>query len=174
MNYPIPAKTYSSTSEMLENYGAINQRLMGSGAAPVSPSLVRLVTVRPQPHHPLAAPTGIPMVLITSETKQRVRDVLDLMAAEREANGFVDDDNFPDWKDIVAEVSTKHGVTRAEIMSPQRCRRIVLARQEIFYRLSTETTMSLPAIGRRIGDKDHTTVLHGVRKHRERMEAAAL
>ena len=40
------------------------------------------------------------------------------------------------------------------------------------YRMKTETTMSLPKIGDRLGGKDHTTVLYGIRKHKAKMEAA--
>lgn len=75
------------------------------------------------------------------------------------------------WRDIVKEVCVKHGMTFAEIRGHCRARDIVAARHEVCYRLATETPLSLPAIGRRLGGKDHTTVLHGIRKHRERMAA---
>jgi len=69
------------------------------------------------------------------------------------------------WKGIKAEVARKHGITLKEMASPQRKRNIVLARQEAFYRLKTETAMSFPEIGRRMGGLDHTTVLYGYRRH---------
>ena len=74
------------------------------------------------------------------------------------------------WKDIVREVCANHGFTLQQILGAQRQRRLCSARHEAFYRLSTETTMSLPEIGDAFGGRDHTTVLHGIRKHKARME----
>lgn len=74
----------------------------------------------------------------------------------------------PGWRQIVNEVAAKHGVSFIDIISERRPRYIVLARQEAMYRLYNETTLSFPDIGRRLGGKDHTTVLHGVTRHCER------
>jgi hypothetical protein len=75
---------------------------------------------------------------------------------------------IPQWKRIVHETAKKHSVTFNEIVSPQRSHLIVLARHECCYRMAMETTMSLPQIGRRLGGRDHTTVLHGIRRHAAR------
>lgn len=77
----------------------------------------------------------------------------------------VDSPLFPKWKRIALEVCDKHEITLSELCSSQRSTFLVIARHEAFFRLKTETEMSLPQIGRRIGNKDHTTVLHGLRKH---------
>jgi hypothetical protein len=77
------------------------------------------------------------------------------------------------WKRIVNEVCTKHKVSRGELMGPQREQRIVIARHEAMYRMKKETTLSLPAIGKKMGGKDHATVMNAVRRHEERMELAA-
>lgn len=69
------------------------------------------------------------------------------------------------WKAIIRQVSEKHKVPLADIMSARRNKYIVAARYEAMYRLRYETTMSYPEIGRRVGGRDHTTVLYGVRKH---------
>jgi hypothetical protein len=74
----------------------------------------------------------------------------------------------PQWKVIIHETAKKHSVTFNEIVSPQRSHLIVLARHECCYRMAMETTMSLPQIGRRLGGRDHTTVLHGIRRHAAR------
>jgi chromosomal replication initiation ATPase DnaA len=65
---------------------------------------------------------------------------------------------------IIRDVCVKHGVSYPEIIGPRRGRPIIAARHEAMYRLSKETTLSLPAIGRRMGGKDHTTVIHAIRK----------
>ena len=72
---------------------------------------------------------------------------------------------------ILHHVAHKHGVTVLDIKSPRRHHSLVLARQEAFYRARHETALSLPQIGMLMGNKDHTTVLHGVKAHTKRLEA---
>lgn len=76
------------------------------------------------------------------------------------------------WKAIVAEVCTKHGVSILDLASIRRSRGLPEARHEAMYRLRHETTMSLPEIGRKLGGRDHSTVLNGIRRHEERMAEA--
>lgn len=73
------------------------------------------------------------------------------------------------WKQIVTEVAAKHKIGRVEILSRTRRTPIVAARHEAMWRMRAETTLSLPEIGKRLGGFDHTTVLHGVRKHEAAM-----
>lgn len=70
---------------------------------------------------------------------------------------------------ILHEVCEQHQVTRLEVLGQQRSRPLVAARHEAFYRLSKETTMSFPRIGRKMGGKDHSTVIHGVRMHEAKL-----
>ena len=67
-------------------------------------------------------------------------------------------------KQIIASVAEEHGVTVAEIIGPRRNAWIVKARWEAIKRVSLETGWSLPRIGRCFGNRDHTTVLHALRK----------
>jgi chromosomal replication initiator protein len=74
---------------------------------------------------------------------------------------------------IACEVATKHGVTVQDMRSQSRKMHLVRARNEAYARIyelrgeGNNTPFSLPAIGRYFGDRDHTTVLHGMRRHRE-------
>lgn len=80
-------------------------------------------------------------------------------------------ENIPDpmrWKAIIDEVCTKHRVAKEAVFGQQRSRELVSARFEAYYRLSTETRLSLPQIGDRMGGKDHTSVIHGIRAYRRR------
>jgi len=52
-------------------------------------------------------------------------------------------------------------VTRREIRSARRNRNVVFARQAIMYWACRLTPMSTPEVGRALGGRDHTTVLHG-------------
>lgn len=77
------------------------------------------------------------------------------------------------WKRILIEVAKASGTTVAELISPRRTRHISEARQAAMYRLSRETSMSIPQIGRRLGGRDHSSILHGIRRHEERMRQQA-
>jgi hypothetical protein len=70
---------------------------------------------------------------------------------------------------ILHEVSVKHGVTIVDICSKRRPLHLVTARHEACYRLRHETTWSYPRIGTILGGRDHTTIIHGVRKHAKRL-----
>jgi hypothetical protein len=66
---------------------------------------------------------------------------------------------------IKTEVIKAHSdVTLRDLDSRRRAAHVVLARHIAMYLIKTMTGKSLPEIGRRLGDRDHTTVLHGIRK----------
>ena len=75
------------------------------------------------------------------------------------------------WRDIVKQVCEKHRVSPMEIRSRHRNKSIVAARHEAFYRLRTETALSYPQIGKKMGGFDHTTCYNGVKKHEQRINA---
>jgi hypothetical protein len=71
---------------------------------------------------------------------------------------------------ILREVAQEHGLTVASLIGHERSRHIVLPRHEAYYRAFTECPhVSYPEIARRIGGRDHTTILHGVRAHGARI-----
>ena len=74
------------------------------------------------------------------------------------------------WPEIVRQVCEKHRVSPLEIKSRYRDPRIVKARHEAFYRLRTETTMSFPQIGTKMGGFDHSTAISGYKSHLKRIE----
>ncbi|MGE0338268.1 MAG: chromosomal replication initiator protein DnaA [Xanthobacteraceae bacterium] len=67
-------------------------------------------------------------------------------------------------EDILKVVSKHYGVTRADLLSSRRTANVVRPRQIAMYLAKVLTLRSLPEIGRRFGGRDHTTVLHAVRK----------
>ena len=66
--------------------------------------------------------------------------------------------------DIQKLVAAHYNVSRADIMSQRRSANVVRPRQIAMYLSKLLTPRSLPEIGRRFGGRDHTTVLHAVRK----------
>ncbi|MDB5641853.1 MAG: dnaA [Hyphomicrobiales bacterium] len=67
-------------------------------------------------------------------------------------------------EDIQKLVATHFNVSRADILSSRRTATVVRPRQIAMYLAKVLTLRSLPEIGRRFGGRDHTTVLHAVRK----------
>jgi chromosomal replication initiator protein len=67
-------------------------------------------------------------------------------------------------EDILRIVSRHYKVPRNELLSSRRSRDVVRPRQIAMYLAKALTSRSLPEIGRRFGGRDHTTVLHSVRK----------
>lgn len=67
-------------------------------------------------------------------------------------------------EDIQRIVARHYNVSKTELLSNRRTRTIVKPRQVAMYLAKIMTPRSLPEIGRRFGGRDHTTVLHAVRK----------
>ncbi|MDB5552819.1 MAG: chromosomal replication initiator protein DnaA [Rhizobium sp.] len=70
----------------------------------------------------------------------------------------------PRVEKIQRETMAYFEMPSAAFFSERRTANLVRARQVAMYLAKTLTTKSLPEIGRRFGGKDHTTVLHAVRK----------
>ena len=61
-------------------------------------------------------------------------------------------------------VATHYNVGKVDLLSARRTAMVVRPRQVAMYLSKILTLRSLPEIGRRFGGRDHTTVLHAVRK----------
>ena len=66
--------------------------------------------------------------------------------------------------DIQKCVAEHYGMKQADLISERRNRAIARPRQSAMWLAKQLTTRSLPDIGRRFGGRDHTTVLHAVRR----------
>lgn len=77
---------------------------------------------------------------------------------------------YPAIRDIVRAVSKSYGVSVHDINSDRRSMEIVLPRHVAMYLAKDLTTRSLPYIGGKMGGKDHTSVLHAIRRIRRQME----
>ncbi len=73
-------------------------------------------------------------------------------------------------EEIQRVVCKQYNVTKADLLSSRRTRTVVRPRQIAMYLAKTLTPRSLPEIGRRFGNRDHTTVLHAVRKIEDMMQ----
>jgi chromosomal replication initiator protein len=70
-------------------------------------------------------------------------------------------------EEIQRRVAEHYHIRLADLVGPKRLRSFARPRQVAMYLAKTMTSRSLPDIGRRFGGRDHTTVIHGVRKIEE-------
>ncbi len=97
---------------------------------------------------------GAPLTVETAETAIR-----DLVRTQEPKRVKIDD--------IQKLVASHYNISRADILSSRRTANVVRPRQIAMYLSKVLTLRSLPEIGRRFGGRDHTTVLHAVRKVEE-------
>jgi len=72
--------------------------------------------------------------------------------------------------DVIEAVARYYHVSEPELRGRQRKRDIVLPRQVAMYVLRADSDESLVGIGRVLGGRDHTTVLHGIEKIERALE----
>lgn len=79
----------------------------------------------------------------------------------------------PRARSIIADVAKEHGVTAEDLCSRSRVRRLAYPRFDAMSRLRAlhnapgRHVFSLPQIGNILGGRDHTSVIHGLRKAAE-------
>jgi chromosomal replication initiator protein len=98
--------------------------------------------------------TGRPL---TSELAGEVLDGLYQRRAQRSTS----------IEQIKAAVCEQFGVSRQELVSSARTARVTWPRQAAMYLARELTPQSLPAIGREFGGRDHTTVMHALKRTEE-------
>lgn len=70
-------------------------------------------------------------------------------------------------EEIQRKVSEHFNIRLSDMIGPKRLRSYARPRQIAMYLCKQLTSRSLPEIGRRFGGRDHTTVMHGVRRIEE-------
>lgn len=93
-------------------------------------------------------------------TRDVLRDVLNVL------------DRRVTVEEIQQKVAERYGIRVSEMQSKRRERTVARPRQVAMYLAKALTPRSLPEIGRKF-DRDHTTVIHAVRKIEEMMETDA-
>jgi chromosomal replication initiator protein len=92
-------------------------------------------------------------------TVEMAQDVLHDLLRQADRKVTVDE--------IQQRVAAHYNIKLAEMSSPRRARSVARPRQVAMYLAKQLTTLSLPQIGKRFGNRDHTTVMHAVRKIEE-------
>ena len=70
-------------------------------------------------------------------------------------------------EEIQKRVAEHYNIKFGDMHSPRRARAVARPRQVAMYLAKALTSRSLPEIGRKFGGRDHTTVMHAVRKVEE-------
>ena len=73
-------------------------------------------------------------------------------------------------KRCISVVSARYGIFEHLLLQDDRRTEVVRARWILFYVVKTVKKWSYPEIGRRLGNRDHSTVLNGCRKTIARMQ----
>ncbi|MCX6018342.1 MAG: chromosomal replication initiator protein DnaA [Chloroflexi bacterium] len=71
---------------------------------------------------------------------------------------------------VIETVAKYYNISVPEMVSPSRNKELVQPRQLAMYLIRQETEASLPEIGGLLGGRDHTTILHGVERVKNRLE----
>jgi chromosomal replication initiator protein len=69
--------------------------------------------------------------------------------------------------EIQRQVADYYNIKLSDLLSARRARQVARPRQVAMYLSKQLTSMSLPAIGRKFGGRDHTTVMHAVKRIEE-------
>ncbi len=95
---------------------------------------------------------------------------IDIRLAQRVIKRAVKVDDKPlTIDDIVEKVCTHYNVTTAAVNSKSRKREYVVARQVTMYLAQKYTKMPASRIGKLVGNRDHSTVIHSCSKVEERL-----
>src|SRR3990167_7371003 len=103
------------------------------------------------------------------------RTIIENLRDDAYARPLAHDRGTPqDARKILEQVALKHNVSIWSMKYGGREKWLCAARFEACYRLRRELYLnSYPRIGRVMGGRDHTTILHAIRRHAERIAEQA-
>lgn len=100
----------------------------------------------------------------TEDRETELRAILSKLAANIPGRGLMDE--------VAHAICKAYDCRISELKSPRRSQNLVRARQHAFWIMHKYLDhVSMPMIGRFFGNRDHTTVLWGIRQHEKRMAA---
>lgn len=149
----VPVREYQSVAEMIGALMAIRSGFLGYVPAPAKP---------------IVGPVSKPKVTLPPIP---AKDVLFIMHPDmayplprRVGTGL---------HEVLRTVCSVWGISMIDLISERRTKNLMMPRQSAYALACHLTTCSLPAIGRAMGGRDHTTILHGKNKLAPLIEAVA-
>lgn len=158
----------SYEARLISRYAGVASRL-GKYEAPKPRRVALLAPAAPVVVEPLAEPVRQPVPVSLHALRPASQPVPQVVEAEPAEPVQFDafGKTIPHWRQIMREVCAKHGVTAVDLTGARRDLKTVIARYEAAYRMRHETEMSLEQIGKRLGGRDHTTILAACRRHQQ-------
>ena len=107
----------------------------------------------------------IKKIMSESKIKSKTIDedlITSMIGSTGENTGFID--RKVTAEDFITAVCEHFSVGKRSIMGKSRTKTIVFPRQMLMYILRTELNLAYEEVGRLLGGRDHTTVMHGVEK----------
>lgn len=144
----------NNAQELFEHYKAVRARL---GAAP-KPVFVNIPRPEPKIQKPIKRDIidFYPENVIPFKPNKTPDELYNSYAVEKT--------RLPYLREIVDVVCAEFGIGKINMLSSRRTGDLVLPRAVLYYLCRTCSFKSLPEIGRALGGRDHSTILHGVKK----------
>ena len=73
-----------------------------------------------------------------------------------------------DIEELIAETAQKHNIPTALLTGHNRRKGVIWPRFEIMWRARNELNAPLQLIGQVLGGRDHTTIMHGIKRYENR------
>lgn len=159
------ARDLRSAADVIASARAVRVRLLGTPQAKIAPA--------PAPA-PAPVPIAVPVVALVAPAVVVLVGPAVVLAIAPPAAAAETTWRPPTGARIREVVARHYGVTRSEIEGDSRCGVYVLPRHVGMYLCVRLGGLSLPLTGRLFGDRDHTTVLHAVKRIAERSAKSAL
>ncbi len=141
-----------------------------SGTAKPSPRIeVKPVSVvKPAPALPVRKPVSapIPDFVVAQNVRRKWRQFLQAVSSEAlpvEVGVY-----RADFQTIVSRICRVFGVTPRDVVSASCRHDLIMPRQAIYYWAYRLTPLSCQGIGAKLGNRDHSTVLYGVKTYRKK------
>lgn len=133
-----------------------------------TPRVVQRVAPRVTPSVAALAPAVSPEKLAAiARLNRRIRLIARLLERLEQRRGIMERSAQPSVEAVMRAACAHFGVSLLDMQSARRSQYIVRPRQIAAYLAKHLTLQSMPQIGRRMGGRDHTTILHAVRKIEE-------
>lgn len=152
---------YTDASQMLADYADRRRRFFHTPNIVTLPVVAPPVVVRP-----VLAPVKKVAPKPSNDAVVEIPNFLALRSQRRDWVDLASKEAFrPSDSTIVLRlVVNRFGISKRDILSERRTAEVVRPRMVACWLMRRATTMSLPSIGRKVGRRDHTTVLNAFRK----------
>lgn len=141
-----------------------------SGTAKPSPRIEvkPVAVVKPEPVLSVPKPVADPVAdfVVAQNVRRKWRQFLQAVSSEAlpvEIGVY-----RADFQTIVSRICRVFGVTPRDVVSASCRHDLILPRQAIYYWAYRLTPLSCQGIGAKLGNRDHSTVLYGVRTYRKK------